>query len=256
MKAVDKNDIAIVGMAAVMPKAENIKEYWNNLLNGVDCIGNMPEKRRKDIADYVSFLGKEQKFLQAGYVKNIDLFDNRFFNITPKEAMLMSPIQRMFLETAYRAFYDAGYDKEKLNNSKTGVYVGYIGDNEGTVYRDMLRTLTDDFSSVAMSGNLSSITAGRVSYTFNLTGPSMLIDTACSSSLVAVYNACRDIKDGICDMALAGGIKLCMFPLEDSEKIGIESSNGRTKTFDESADGTGIGEGSGAVVLKSLSKAE
>ena len=111
MKAVDKNDIAIVGMAAVMPKAENIKEYWNNLLNGVDCIGNMPEKRRKDIADYVSFLGKEQKFLQAGYVKNIDLFDNRFFNITPKEAMLMSPIQRMFLETAYRAFYDAGYDK-------------------------------------------------------------------------------------------------------------------------------------------------
>ena len=256
MKAVDKNDIAIVGMAAVMPKAENIKEYWNNLLNGVDCIGNMPEKRRKDIADYVSFLGKEQKFLQAGYVKNIDLFDNRFFNITPKEAMLMSPIQRMFLETAYRAFYDAGYDKEKLNNSKTGVYVGYIGDNEGTVYRDMLRTLTDDFSSVAMSGNLSSITAGRVSYTFNLTGPSMLIDTACSSSLVAVYNACRDIKDGICDMALAGGIKLCMLPLEDSEKIGIESSNGRTKTFDESADGTGIGEGSGAVVLKSLSKAE
>ncbi len=256
MKAVDKNDIAIVGMAAAMPKAENIKEYWNNLLNGVDCIGDMPEKRRKDIADYVSFLGKEQKFLQAGYVKNIDLFDNRFFNITPKEAMLMSPIQRMFLETAYRAFYDAGYDKEKLNNSKTGVYVGYIGDNEGTVYRDMLRTLTDDFSSVAMSGNLSSITAGRVSYTFNLTGPSMLIDTACSSSLVAVYNACRDIKDGICDMALAGGIKLCMLPLEDSEKIGIESSNGRTKTFDESADGTGIGEGSGAVVLKSLSKAE
>ncbi|MCD8121442.1 MAG: condensation domain-containing protein [Clostridiales bacterium] len=256
MRSVNKKDIAIVSMAAVMPQANNLKEYWSNLFEGIDCIREFPVNRKKDIADYVRFLGEKENYIKAGYLERIDQFDNRFFNLTPKEAMLMSPSQRIILETAYKAFTDAGYDRQKLNKSRTGVYVGYIGDNEGSVYRNMLENLTDEFSSVAMSGNLSSIIAGRISYTFNLTGPCMLIDTACSSSLVALYTACRDIRNGLCDMALAGAVKLCMLPLDSKEKIGIESSDNKTRTFDEHADGTGIGEGCGAVVVKSLARAE
>lgn len=257
MKSINNKDIAIIGMATNFPRSKNLKEYWNVLKNGVDCIREFPKNRKKDIEDYINFLGKEDEgFIKAGFLENIDMFDNKFFNLTPKEAVLMSPVQRMFLEIAYKGFYDAGYNKEKLNGSKTGVYVGYIGDYEGYIYRNMLQNLTDDFSSIAMSGNLSSIISGRVSYSFNLKGPSILIDTACSSSLVALHNGCRDIHDGICDMALVGGIKICMLPTNSSEKIGIEAMDGKTKAFDEKADGTGIGEGAGAIVIKSLSKAE
>lgn len=256
MRAVDRREIAVIGMAVNFPMAENIKEYWENLKSGKDCIREFPEHRRRDIEGYAKFLGKEPEYIQAGFLEHIDLFDNRFFRISPMEAMLMSPAQRLFLEVAYGAFYDAGYEKEKLDGSKTGVYAGYIGDFEGHLYRDMLENLTSLFSTVGVSGNLSSVIAGRVSYSLNLTGPSMVIDTACSSSLVALHTACRDIRDGICDMALAGGVKLCMLPTQSDEKIGIESSDGRTRTFDERADGTGIGEGCAAVVLKPLRKAE
>lgn len=251
-------DIAIIGMAATFPKAEDLNEFWSNLVDGKDCIGNFPEKRKEDIDKYLNYIGMSKdkiKYLQAGYLDEIDKFDCRFFRLTPKEASLMNPSQRLFLQTAWKTIEDAGYGGNRLVGSNTGVFVGYIGDFQGDKYGDMISRIDESNSAISIVGNLSSIIPSRISYMLDLKGPSMLIDTACSSSLVAIHMACKSIQNGECELALSGGVKVYIMPLESSEKIGIESSDGKTRAFDENSDGTGIGEGVAAVLLKPLNKA-
>ena len=166
----------------------------------------------------------------------------------------MDPNQRIFLETAWTAIEDAGYGGNKLTGSSTGVYVGFSA-NELYDYKRLISEVEPSSAPMATSGNIIPIIAGRISYLLDLNGPSMVVDTACSSALVAVHLACQGIRSGDCELAIAGGIKTSLLPVEKEEKLGIESSDSRTRAFDNHADGTVISEGAAAIMLKPLNKA-
>lgn len=251
-------DIAIIGLSAKFPMADNADEFWNNIKHGIDCNQSFPESRRKDIDDYLNFKDvpvNEMGYLEASYFENVDGFDYSFFQISPKEASLMDPNQRLFLQTVWKAIEDSGYGGRKLSGTKTGVYVGFysnIRDN----YQKIINEVEPDSIPISMTGNLSAMLPSRISYLLDLRGPTMVVDTACSSSLVAVDLACQAIKSGQCEMAIAGGVKINTVPLNnENEKIGIESSDGRTRTLDDNSDGAGVGEGVAAIILKPLSQA-
>ena len=250
-------EIAIIGMSLKLPYSETYDEYWQNIINKFDLINPFPESRKKDIDAYFKSVGKwseDIKYTEGAFLENIDQFDNGFFKFSPKEASLMDPNQRIFMETAMKAMEDAGYGGERLVGTNTGVFVGFantLRDSYGRVIYD--NDLSDP---TAVFGNLSALIPSRLSYFLDLKGPSLVVDTACSSSLVSVALACQAIRSGQCDMALAGGLKLNIVPLDkENEKIGLESSDSRTRAFDDLSDGTGIGEGVGVIMLKPLKKA-
>lgn len=250
-----EQDIAIIGMSCRFPEAENAKEFWINIRNGLDNIHEYPEERKKDIRYMLESVAKDyasREFSEGGYLDEVDKFDCRFFNIMPKDAELLSPSSRLFLETACKALEDAGYllEDERMEQN-IGVFVG-ASKTQYDYERIIAGTITDNRSGFAI-GNLPSMISGRVSHALNLKGPAVTIDTACSSSLVAVYTACNAIQNGDCKAAVAGGVKLNLFPLKSS--VGIESSDARTRAFDNTSDGTGFGEGVGAIVLKPFNKA-
>ncbi|NLD48407.1 MAG: SDR family NAD(P)-dependent oxidoreductase [Clostridiaceae bacterium] len=251
-------DIAIIGMATTLPKAKNTREYWNNIKNGVDCIDDFPIEREKEMKKYIYGVkgsDSETKFCRGGFLDEIDKFDHKFFKMTPKQAALMDPNHRIMLETMWAVIEDSGYGGDKIKGSQTGVYIGFANPPVGS-YSNAVYEIEPDSMQIAMTGNIAAILPGRISYILDLKGPSILIDTACSSSIVTVHMACQGIENGDCDMAIAGGIKLHLSPIDHPDgRLGIESSDWRTKTYDYSSDGTGIGEGSAAVMLKSLSKA-
>ncbi len=261
---ISKKDIAIIGLAGRFGSADSVQEFWEGLKAGKDFIGQLPDERREDVESYLNALnsfGEKStgfEYYEAAYLKRIDHFDCTMFNLSPKEADLTDPNQRLFMETALEAVEDAGYGGKKLTGSRTGVFVGYSNDfNEDYKrYCRMVSNSTDEVSSAA--GNIKSIIGSRISYLLDLKGPSIMIDTACSSALVSIHMACQSIRSGECDMAVAGGVKVILVPLREKTgqaSIGIESSNARARTFDDSSDGTGAGEGVGAVILKQLSKA-
>lgn len=251
-------DIAVIGISLKLPSAESVEEFWRICADGVNLIKEIPVSRRNDIEKYLHFKGEDREvveYMEGAFLDEIDKFDYKFFKLSPKEACLTNPCQRMFLEKALEAIENAGYGGDQLVGSRTGVFVGYIADLEGYKYRQMVYDAEGGFNPMAVPGNLSSIIPSRISYLLDLKGPSMLIDTACSSSLVAVHLACESLRSGKCDMAIAGGIKVCILPVKTDEVIGIESAEGQTRAFDDSADGTGIGEGIGIVILKPLKDA-
>jgi len=248
-------DIAVIGMSARFPMADSIDEFWENLRAGLDCVTEFPVSRRQDTDKYFKTIGQEVKYLKGAYIKEIDKFDYKFFKMSPKEASLMNPAQRMVLEASYESIEDAGYSMDSLRNKRVGVFLGYIGDLEGHKYKDILFKSGEYPHPSGTVGNIASILPSRISYFMDFKGPSMLVDTACSSSLVSVHLACKSVRDGESEMALAGGVKLYYLPVESGEKLGIESSDGITRSFDEDGDGTGFGEGLGMVMLKPLDKA-
>ncbi|WP_160670940.1 non-ribosomal peptide synthetase [Clostridium sp. C8-1-8] len=253
----NSRDIAIIGMAVNMPMAKTIDEYWDNIKENKDCVSEFPECRKRDIDEYLNFLGNtknKQGYIKGAFLEEIDKFDYDFFKISPNEARLIDPNQRLFLETAWKAIEDAGYTKKKISGSKTGIYIGYSTDVEYNYFK-MLSEVYPDMIDVAAPGNITSLIPGRLAYILNLKGPSMVIDTACSSSLVSIHLACKALQNGECDMAIAGGIKINLFPLYDKVKIGMESPSFKTKTFDDFADGTALGEGGGVILIKPLDKA-
>ncbi|MCL6589237.1 MAG: KR domain-containing protein [Firmicutes bacterium] len=248
-------ELAITGMALKMPRANNPAEYWDNLSRGVDCIGPYPNRRRADSDSIRTFLEWDYispEYCEGGYLDEIDAFDYEFFKLVPKEAQLMDPCQRLFLQIAWHALEDAGYGGQKLYGSRTGVYVGYNG---WPVYGQIALKASPAEASLSMAGNLASIIPSRISHLLDLRGPAVLVDTACSSSLVAVHLARIGILNGDCDLAIAGGVNLRLLPFKGIGAIGIESAGYRTKTFDQYSDGTVWGEGVAAVVLKPLAKA-
>jgi len=246
-------DIAITGIACRFPKAGNVSEFWNNLTNGADCIDVLSQTRTDDLSQYLNAIGQSCEIggAEAGLLDRIDLFDYSYFNITPMEANLMDPAQRLFLETAWLAIEDAGYGKEAISGADAGVFVGYVSDSD---YKTMIRDTQPHSLSLALPGNARPLIAGRLSRILDLKGPNMLIDTGCSSSLAAVHAACQAIWNGECGLALAGGVQIHVIPLREGS-IGVESSNGRTRAFDDNSDGTGTGEGVAAIFLKPLDKA-
>ncbi|SFE22850.1 Phosphopantetheine attachment site [Paenibacillus algorifonticola] len=258
IKEANHHDIAIIGIYTRFPNARNTEAFWENIKNGVSCVTKFPEKRRKDADRYVRFSGKSEiPYSNGAYLEDIDAFDYSFFNIPPKEAILMNPRQRVFLEAAWNVFEDAGYGPQQLAGSNIGVYAGHIGDVESYVYREMIEAVDPSLISAAMPGNLSSIIPSRISYLLNFKGPSMIVDTACSSSLIAVDLACHALRRGDCEMALAGAVRINLLPQNKNHaKLGIESTDDETRAFDDEADGSGMGEGAAIVLLKPLSKAK
>ena len=257
------DDIAIIGISARLPFAENLNDFWENIKNGMDCIGRFPGSRRSDTdrylaySDYYSGIRESGiRYSEGAFLNEIDKFDYNFFRMSPKEAQLMDPFQRIFLETAYEAIENAGYGGKNLSGTSTGVYLGFASTLMDS-YQKIIYEVEPASIPDCIAATLPAIIPSRVSYLLNLNGPSMVIDTACSSSLVALHLACQAIKSGDCDQAIAGGIKLHLLPLDDeSLKTGMESSDGRTRTFDNASDGTGMGEGAVAVFLKPLGKAK
>ncbi len=249
------NPIAIIGMAGVMPKASNLNIFWQNLIDGKDAITTIPEDRW-DWRDYYGNPSQDRSKINSkwgGFIDNVSAFDARFFEISPREAELMDPQHRIFLETTWKAIEDAGYKASDLSGSSTGVFVGVSSFD----YQDLFCQSDADNDPYLATGICHSVLSNRVSFLLNLRGPSQSIDTACSSSLVAIHRAVSSINNDECNMAIAGGVNILLSPtfLISFGKAGMLSSVGRCKTFDKDADGYVRSEGAGAILLKTLDAA-
>ncbi len=248
--------IAIVGAACRFPGAASLSEFWDLLIGGRHGIGAVPPGRWNADAFYEAdpkAPGKTNT-RQGGFVAGIDSFDADFFGISPREAVNMDPQQRILAEVTYEALEDAGIAPTSLAGSDTAVYVGLMS-NDYLQYQ-----LADELQRVDVhtgAGAGYSMTANRLSYLFDLHGPSVAVDSACSSSLTAAFLACQAIWTGQSRVALAAGVNLMLSPAFNVfyAKAGLSAPDGLCKTFSANADGIGRGEGVGVVVLKSLSDA-
>ncbi len=250
--------IAIIGLGCRLPGGcDDWRTYWNMLESGRDAIMETPADRWNLQKFYVpgkTLPGKTQS-KWGGYVTNIDQFDSQLFGISPREAASMDPQQRMLLDSAFRALEDAGQPLERIAGQPVSVFVGISSFDyavAGLSYQD--RGVIDAYSN---TGGSSSIAANRISYCFDLRGPSVAVDTACSSSLVAVHMACESIWRGEAAMALAGGVNALILPdfYVAFSQLGVMSPDGRCKTFDARANGYVRSEGAAVVMLKPLSAA-
>jgi acyl transferase domain-containing protein len=250
------NDVAVVGLNGRFPKARNLKEFWENLKDGVEAISFFSEEELLASGLDPSVLDRHRYIRAKAILDDVELFDASFFGFTPREAALTDPQHRFFLECAWEALEIAGYDSETFPG-RIGVYAGVsMSTYLVSLYanRDKLGTW-NDFRTLV--GNDKDYLATWVSYKLNLTGPSLSVQTACSTSLVAVHLACQSLLNGECDMALAGGAcisipqKVGYFYQEE----GILSRDGHCRAFDAKASGTVAGNGVGIVVLKRLADA-
>ena len=250
--------IAIVGIGCRFPGGvKDPAGYWDLLKAGKDAITDVPETRWSPDSYYDPKPGLPGKSYtrRGGFLEGIENFDPGFFGISPREATRMDPQQRQILETAWEALEDGGHTKEGIAGTDTGVFIGISSTEYATIqtaHRDL--TAIDTHSG---TGSAMSIAANRISYCFNLRGPSLALDTACSSSLVAVHLACESIHRGECSMALAGGVNAILKP--DTYVIfssaSMLSADGKCRTFDAGASGFVRGEGAGVLVLKPLDRA-
>jgi acyl transferase domain-containing protein/NADPH:quinone reductase-like Zn-dependent oxidoreductase/acyl carrier protein len=253
------NDIAIVGMGCRLPGGANSYSLlWDLLLNKFDAFSKIPENRwdlRRFYSSNPKKPGKTYAHEAAFLDKPIDEFDPLFFGISPREAECLDPQQRFLLEITWEAFEDAGLQIESLRGSKTGVFVGgFCLDNKLLQLSGHNRRLIDSYTPTSST---MAIMSNRLSYVFDLKGPSITIDTACSSSLVAIHYACESILRGDSEMAIAAGVNIMLKPeyFIAMSKGGFLSKHCRCMAFDERAGGYARGEGVGALILKPLEKA-
>ncbi|MEW6319106.1 MAG: polyketide synthase, partial [Pseudomonadota bacterium] len=251
-----KDAIAIVGMSCRFPGGVHSPEdYWKLLVAETDAVTEVPADRfSTEFYQHPSKRepGKSYTFA-AGVIDNVAGFDADFFGISPREAQQMDPQQRLLLELAWEAFEHAGHHPQQMAGQNCAVFVGVAAQDYGDRGVDDL-SVVDAYSA---TGNTLSIASNRISYLFDLRGPSMSIDTACSSSLVALHQACNAIRAGEVETALAGGVNLLLhpFPFVSFAKASMLSPTGRCRAFDASGDGYVRAEGGALVLLKSLSKA-
>ncbi|WP_110655850.1 type I polyketide synthase [Salinicola halimionae] len=247
--------VAIIGAAHRFPSAPTSQRFWQALKTGEDLVTTVAEDRW-GLEAYrhpdKQHPGTSYTFA-AGSLGDISGFDAGFFGISPREAAQMDPQQRILLEMTWEAMEDAGIPPQTLRGSQCGVYMGIAS-------LDYSYRMADDMSAIDTStatGNTSSIASNRISYVFDLHGPSMSMDTACSSSLVAFHQACQSIRSGETEMALAGGISLHLHPFGFIifSKASMLSPTGRCQVFDESGDGYVRSEGGGVFLLKDYDKA-
>ena len=247
----EDDGIAIVGMACHFPGALDLSTFWHQLEAGVDAVtdGRQDPGSWNNLAKDLP--SKYAAYRRGGFVEGIDQFDARFFRISPIEARLMDPRQRMMLETTWQALEDAGMDPDELKGSRTGLYAG-IATSE---YRDLMTA--SDYG-ISYLGTAASMTVGRISFLLGLEGPTIPVELNCASSLVAVHQAVMGLRQGEVDMALVGGTHAVLSPdlTREMADLGMLSREGQGRPFDASADGFTRGEGCGMVVLKRLSEAE
>lgn len=254
-----REPIAIVGIGCRFPGGvENVDDLWSILLEGKDCVIDIPSERwdpRKFHDPSGQSPGRAYVNKAGILTRDVHLFDASFFGISPREAEIMDPMQRLLLEVSWEAFEDAGISPKAMAGQNMSVFVG------GFVVDSMIKTsspLNRNFlGSQSATGNSLTLLANRLSYFFDLRGPSISLDTACSSSLVAVHQACQSIWSGESDSALVGGVNMLLAPETQVTmcKGQFLSPNGRCNTFGAGADGYVRGEGSALVILKPLSQA-
>lgn len=238
-------DVAIIGMSGRFPGSPSIEEFWNNLIENRLLISEVPHDRW----DWKEMEEEYPALRWGGFLDDIRSFDAAFFKISGVEAGTMDPQQRMILEESWMALEDAGIVPDSLSGSDTGVFIG-IANND---YDELIISSGREHEAHAATGTFFSVLANRVSYFYDLHGPSIAIDTACSSSLVAVHEAVKAITSGDCKLALVGGVNVLLTKRKyiSFSSAHMLSPDGRCKTFDESANGYVRGEGAGMIILKS-----
>ncbi|MEO8804872.1 MAG: beta-ketoacyl synthase N-terminal-like domain-containing protein, partial [Burkholderiaceae bacterium] len=259
MERAASEPIAVIGLGCRVPGGGNdAASFWQLMRDGVDAIGPVPADRWDADALFDPDPEKTGRIAtrEGGFLGRVDQFDPGFFSIAPREAQGMDPQQRLLLEVSWEALEHAGQAPDRLEGSRTGVYIGLCASDYA--YMQLMSEDRSLLDAHFTSGIAHSIVSGRLSYLLGLQGPSLTLDTACSSSLVAVHLACQALRTGDCRMALAGGVNLILSPdlyiaLSHSRML---APDGRCKTFDASADGFARGEGCGVVVLKRLSDAQ
>lgn len=253
--------IAVVGMSGAFAGADDLDEYWRNLLAGRESLVDLTDDDLRDSGVDPAVYSRANYVPRAAAMRGEDMFDANFFQMSPREAELMDPQQRLFLEHCWRAVEDAGYDVTRLGGS-----IGVFGGSSVNTYVEQLRRSVRLYElaregvalhEVGAVENDADFLTTRVSFKLDLRGPSLNVTTACSTSLVAVHVAMQSLQAYECDAALAGGIAVCP-PLKQGylfQEGGIASPDGRTRTFDKAASGTVLGAGVGVLVLKRLTDA-
>ncbi len=247
--------VAIIGIGCRFPGAGDVDEYWQLLRGGVDAITVVPPDRWDADAYFDAEPGAPARMITrwGGFLPEVDKFDAEFFGISPREASRMDPQQRLLLECAWEALERGGVAVEKLAGSRTGVFVGISQVDYSLIQFEDRRKL-DAYG----TGSALCVAANRISYLFDLRGPSVAMDTACSSSLVTTHLAVESLRRRECDLALAAGVNLILSPELSIvfSHAHMMAADGRCKTFDAAADGYVRGEGCGVLALKRLSDAQ
>jgi acyl transferase domain-containing protein len=251
--------LAIVGIGCRYPGGiSSADTFWDVISKGTDAIVDVPSNRW----DYRKFFDANDKrpgksrVKQGGYLhQSLDQFDPLFFGISPREAAYTDPQQRLLLEVTWEAFEDAGITEERLRGSDTGVFIGAF--NLDNLLLQLGRDNVETISASTAASVTMTMLSNRLSYTFDLTGPSVTMDTACSSSMVAMHYACQSIINGDCSIAIAGGVNVISRPeyMVSMSKGGFLSAHGRCKSFDKDAAGYVRGEGAGIIIIKTLEQA-
>ncbi|WP_067499195.1 SDR family NAD(P)-dependent oxidoreductase [Actinoplanes sp. TFC3] len=237
------DDVAVVALAGRYPGAADLDEFWDNLVAGRDCVTEVPAQRWDRTAASLGW---------GGFLDGVADFDPLFFHISPREAAVMDPQTRLFLQCVWTLLEGAGYTRQTLRER----YDGSVGVYVGAMYHQYQLLAADPAQEALTSVVSYSAIANRVSHFFDLRGPSLAVDTTCSSSLAAIHMACEELRRGTCDMMIAGGVNLSLHPKKYAglEVIGLTGSGPHSRAF---LDGDGFipAEGVGAVLLKPLARA-
>ena len=252
--------IAVVGMACRFPGAPDVPSFWR-LLDAGECAvtEGVPGSGVGRIGELFPDAAVQNDACRFGaFIDGIDRFDAAFFRISPAEAELLDPQQRLMLEVSWQALEDAGIDPDRLKGSRTGVYAGISNYDYRALVLDANDTSEPAASLYSVAGSSFNTAIGRVAFALGLQGPAMAVDTACSSSLTAVHQAVAGLQRGEADLALAGGVHALLSGrlYELRGNAGMLAPDGRCKTFDAAANGYVRGEGCGILVLKRLDDAE
>ncbi|WP_191993116.1 type I polyketide synthase [Pseudomonas aeruginosa] len=238
------HEVAVLGMACRLPRADSPEALWEVLLEQATCVVPVPSSRLTEP------VGTRR---HASLVERVEGFDEDFFRISPREAGSMDPQQRLFLMVAWEALERAGIPPHDLRERQVGVFVGANAHD----YEARLLACAAGIDANYGTGSAFSAISGRLSHFLGLRGPSLTVDTACSSSLTAVHLACNSLLAGECEIAIVGGVNVIASSaiFQSMGDAGALSADGTCKTFDDRADGYGRGEGCGVVILKRAERA-